>query len=146
MATVADELLNDFGDSDSDNENEDENEDDNNEFAVHGDGHEDGVTGEAGYGLGKTDMELDDDEEAPDDEDDESAPAHLKAEADEDAEETKARVEKMELKAVADVKTVAGLMKKLEPLLEVSMIHPKHIPIPNPHTPLYPPQQSDQFE
>ena len=38
----------------------------------------------------------------------------------EDEEETKAKVEKMELGGVDDVRSVAKLMKTLEPVLEVS--------------------------
>lgn len=119
MATIADELLNDFGDSDEEQENES-----NPDFQLNGgEGNEDGLaaTGEEnGHAEGKTDMELDDDEEAPEDEeeDGDNAPAHLKTDAGEDAEEAKARVEKMALHKVADVRTVAGLMKQLEPLLE----------------------------
>jgi U4/U6 small nuclear ribonucleoprotein PRP31 len=121
MATIADELLNDFGDSDDDNE------ENSNEFALNGGENDDGTVQAEGTAHGeiKTDMELDDDEEAPDSEEDESVPSHLKVEAGEDAEEAKARVEKMALHNVSDVRTVAGLMKQLEPLLEVS--HPQHI-------------------
>ena len=73
-------------------------------------------------------MELDGDEEEPDDADiDASAPSHLKMEDAEDEEETKARVEKMELKTVSDVRSVAGLMKQLEPVLEVSTPRPQHM-------------------
>jgi hypothetical protein len=42
----------------------------------------------------------------------------------EDEEETKAKVEKMQLGGVDDVRSVAGLMKSLEPVLEVSTPFP----------------------
>lgn len=151
MATIADELLNDFGDSDDDNdENGNENENGNsNEFlVVHGDGVEDVLTGAVeGKGKGeKTDMELDDenDEDENDDDDkDENAPSHLTTDTAEDAEEAKARVEKMALHHVSDVRTVAGLMKQLDPLLEVSQfIHIRYTPLfgfslPSSYSPLW---------
>lgn len=127
MATVADELLNDFGDSDDENENGNGNENENgSEFTIplqHGD---DGSEGN----KPKTDMELDDDDE--EDVEDEEEAKHVKADNTEDAEEAKARVEKMALHNVSDVRTVAGLMKQLEPLLEVGEpilpLLPGHLP------------------
>jgi U4/U6 small nuclear ribonucleoprotein PRP31 len=38
----------------------------------------------------------------------------------EDEEEAKARIEKMQLASVSDVRSVAGLMRQLEPVMEVS--------------------------
>lgn len=64
-------------------------------------------------------MELDGDEEEVD-EDEEMAGVNNSGVDVEDEEETKAKVEKMELRAVDDVRSVAQLMKKLEPVLEVS--------------------------
>lgn len=117
MATIADELLNDFEDSGSE-----DGDAQNDDFAG------DGASGEkAAFHTGKQSngaMELEDDEEAPQDADGEGpAPSHLRMEEAEDEEETKARVEKMELKAVSDVRSVAGLMKQLEPVMEVSLPH-----------------------
>ena len=119
MATVADELLNDFEDSGS------ENDEAPNEDLFAGDDVSTGGDGvSAGQQQGQqreADMELDEDEEAPQDGDaDGAAPSHLKMDDGEDEEETKARVEKMELKAVSDVRSVAGLMKQLDPVIEVS--------------------------
>ena len=121
MATIADELLNDFEDSGS------ENEEAPNEDLFAGD---DATTAGDGVSAGQqqgqqrdVDMELDEDEEAPQDADaDGAAPSHLKLDDGEDEEETKARVEKMELKAVSDVRSVAGLMKQLDPVIEVSSL------------------------
>ena len=116
MATVADELLNDFEDSGSENE-EEQNGD---FFNDAGEGF-DGVKAEVTVKREDGGMELEDDEEQPDEADlDVAAPSHLKMEDAEDEAETKARVEKMELKTVSDVRSVAGLMKQLEPVIEVS--------------------------
>lgn len=121
MATVADELLNDFEDSGS----EGEEEVDQNEF------NEDGVSSiPAANGLDKPSdpsekqggMELDDDEEDIDDDDMEGAVQGTAQEA-EDEEEAKERVEKMQLGGVSDVRSVASLMKTLDPILEVSTLH-----------------------
>ena len=116
MTTIADELLNDFEDSGSE---KDEEEQSNDFFGA-------GVTSSEDFGDVKQEnggMELDGDEEEPDEADiDGGPPSHLKMEDAEDEEETKARVEKMELKTVSDVRNVAGLMKQLDPVIEVS--HP----------------------
>lgn len=119
MTTIADELLNDFEDSGSEQE-----EDQNDAFPGNGEtssGHLDAVSSEPAFANRIDAMELDDGEEEQGDADfDGTAPSHLKQEDAEDEEETKARVEKMELKTVSDVRSVAGLMKQLEPVLEVS--------------------------
>lgn len=119
MATIADELLNDFEDSGSEN-GEAPGED---LFAGDGLGEEGSGANGASYMRQRNgEMELDEDEEAAQDADGEgAAPTHLKMEDAEDEAETKARVEKMELKAVSDVRSVAGLMKQLEPVVEVSI-------------------------
>ncbi|MCJ1357197.1 MAG: U4/U6-U5 snRNP complex subunit prp31 [Icmadophila ericetorum] len=108
MSTLADELLNDFEDS----------------------GSEDG--GEQPSGLlqnnappvingikpkynGFTEMDIDEEE----DEDEEMGEDdRVKLEDVEDEEEAKAKVEKMQLGGVNDVRSIAGLMKTLEPVLE----------------------------
>lgn len=121
MATLADELLNDFEESGS--EGEDDRAED---FPLHDDvlapPAANGVSQKAAANGIETGMELDDDEEEVD-EDEEmmngAATAGKAAEA-EDEEETKARVEKMQLGGVNDVRSVAGLMKTLQPVLEVS--------------------------
>jgi len=117
MTTIADELLNDFEDSGSEQEEE----------------RNDGLFGETttteapatGVTMPTeakqpTSMELDGDEEEPDEDLDGNVPSHLKMEEAEDEAETKARVEKMQLQNVGDVRSVAGLMKQLDPVLGVS--------------------------
>ena len=119
MATLADELLNDFEDSGSEDENEKQN-------GFHQDEAPD-TPSEPHARKSKSaepngSMELDDDEEDAVDEEAELgkdiAGADLKDAVDE--EEAKAKVEKMQLGGVSDVRNVAGLMKTLEPVLEVS--------------------------
>lgn len=111
MATLADELLNDFEDSGSENGLEDGFQDDGRD----GPQEETDNANEGG-------MMLDGDDEDTGDVDEE---AQYKAEhgdlagADEDT--AKARVEKMQLANVGDVRSVALLMKKLSPVLEVSL-------------------------
>ena len=117
MTTVAEDLLNDF---ESDDENEAQ---ENGElFADHGysdEGLVDPTRNLAGASNGDH-MELEGDEEQQDDEDpDAAAPSHLKMEDAEDEEEAKARIEKMQLASVSDVRSVAGLMRQLEPVMEV---------------------------
>lgn len=120
MTTIADELLNDF-ESDGDEQEEEQTEG----FYPEAGATEAAATGvtmptEAKQSSG--DMELDGDEEAPGDEEGgQNVPSHVKMEEQEDEEETKARVEKMQLAGVGDVRSVAGLMKQLEPVLEVSL-------------------------
>ena len=118
MTTIAEDLLNDF---ESDDENEEQQ---NGElFADHGysdEGLVDPTRNLAGASNGDH-MELEGDEEQQDDEDpDAAAPSHLKMEDAEDEEEAKARIEKMQLASVSDVRSVAGLMRQLEPVMEVS--------------------------
>lgn len=119
MTTIAEDLLNDF---ESDDENEEEQQ--NGElFADHGYSDE-GLVDPSSKMTGAPHgghMELEGDEEQQDDEDpDAAAPSHLKMEDAEDEEEAKARIEKMQLASVSDVRSVAGLMRQLEPVMEVS--------------------------
>ena len=112
MSTLADELLNDFEDTGSEGDEEQRN------------GLlEDGTTTPVTNGAGPDgSMVLDGDEEDVIEEDDNFAEDLTKggvAEV-EDEEEAKAKVEKMQLGGVSDVRNVAGLMKTLEPVLEVS--------------------------
>lgn len=119
MATIADELLNDFGDS----SDEDEAQVDEKDFSL--DDTADGT--QSGLALPQDgSMILDDDEEAPDEDnlDGTNVPSHLRIDEDETAEETKARIDKMELQNVSDVRSVAGLMRQLDPLLGVSTSPP----------------------
>ena len=116
MATIADELLNDFDDSGS-------------EQGDAGDDQNDGLFGadavsppdlKGSEQNGQSGMDLDDDEEEVGDAAlDGGAPSHLKLDNVEDEEETKARVEKMQLADVGDVRSVARLMRQLKPVVEV---------------------------
>ena len=113
MTTVADELLNDFEDSGSENGEPSKG-------AIFAGGEtptEDEAHRQLGPGSG---FEVDEDGDVEVGGMDVDAPAHSKMEDPEDEEETKARVEKLELKGVHDVRSVAGLMKQLEPIVEVS--------------------------
>jgi U4/U6 small nuclear ribonucleoprotein PRP31 len=118
MSTLADELLQDFEDSGSENgEQPDEGLFNN----------EEGLTDVKSQTLrtnGES-MELDGDEEEAG-EDEEMSGLNDSGVDVEDEEETKAKVEKMELGGVDDVRSVAKLMKTLEPVLEVS-----NCPIPS---------------
>jgi U4/U6 small nuclear ribonucleoprotein PRP31 len=117
MSTLADELLQDFEDSGSEGEG-----DENAHLFADPDEVGASMNGNAIRQSGANDMELDGDEEAVDeDEEMEGLNGAVKEEA-EDEEETKAKVEKMQLGGVNDVRSVAGLMKQLEPVLEVSNI------------------------
>ena len=115
MATLADELLNDF-ESDEGEEAQDER-----EFLA-----DDGVTTLAGKEEINGAMVFDGDEEQDEEQDEEDEEAAYRetaarpAEALEDAEEARARVDKMQLASVSDVRSVAGLMKTLQPVVEVS--------------------------
>jgi len=113
MSTLADELLQDFEDSGSEGEGQNEGLFPDNEDA------KDGLNGNAPYSGANGSMELDGDEEEVDEDEEMSGVADTGADV-EDEEETKAKVEKMELGAVDDVRSVARLMKTLEPVLEVS--------------------------
>lgn len=115
MATLADELLNDFEDDG------DENTEQQNGFE-----HEEESDQANEFRPSPDLMERDGDEEREEemeDADEEAAAqdvANLEPADDED--ETKAKVEKMRLGSVRDVRSVAGLMKTLEPILEVSAL------------------------
>lgn len=117
MATLADELLNDFEDTGSeggDDRNGFEDSEDQNGIA------QDGLRRSASKTPG---MELDGDDEVMSDAEEEveaRKAAQLDLDDAADEEETKARVEKMKLGGVNDVRSVAGLMKQLQPVLEVS--------------------------
>ncbi|KAG6363149.1 hypothetical protein INS49_008244 [Diaporthe citri] len=115
MSTLVDELLQDFEDSGSepgDAPNED-----------HFLGADDGEASKEAHGNG--DMDLD---EGADEDDEEMGGVDSSKQVPEDPEEAKARVEKMQLKDVNDVRHVAGLMKTLEPVLEVSSTPLRHPP------------------
>jgi U4/U6 small nuclear ribonucleoprotein PRP31 len=116
MATLADELLNDFEDSGS--------EDGNRQNGFLGD-EDQGEPNEHAFKDEPSDfqikMELDDDEEEVEDAEEEQAAQNEGRDLNDipDEEETKAKVEKMNLGGVGDVRSVAVLMKTLQPVLEV---------------------------
>ena len=115
MATLADELLNDFEDTGSEAD----------EQAVEENGVGDsglaGASAANGTSHDEPGMELDDDEEDVGDADELNGVSATKAAQEaEDEEETKARIEKLQLRRVTDVRSVAGLMKTLAPVLQVS--------------------------
>lgn len=113
MSTLVDELLQDFEDSGS------EQGDERNEDDTLGEADGDAANGEHATG----DMDLDGGAVEDEDEEMGGMPASGKKAA-EDPEEAKQRIEKMQLKGVGDVRSVAGLMKTLEPVLEVSLTTP----------------------
>ncbi|OCT52303.1 U4/U6 small nuclear ribonucleoprotein Prp31 [Cladophialophora carrionii] len=107
MATLADELLNDFDDDGDENDHQDNSFQDGEEADLEHARHP------------SPDLGRDGDEEEVEDADEELAAAETGAFGTaEDEEETKAKVEKMRLGGVRDVRSVAGLMKTLEPVLE----------------------------
>lgn len=115
MSTLADELHNDFEDSGSEGEDEQQT-------GLLQDGSPQPATNKKAFASDDT-MVLDGDEEDLDEEEEmDAATASNDAVAEvEDEEEAKAKVEKMQLGGVNDVRNVAGLMKTLEPVLEVSL-------------------------
>lgn len=112
MSTLADELLNDFEDSGSEGGEEQRDgflQDDASPLAANSQAH-----------APESSMILDGDEEDVDEDNEmDGAPATGTAADIEDEEVTKAKVEKMQLGGVNDVRSVAGLTKTLEPILQV---------------------------
>ncbi|KAI9051022.1 hypothetical protein LZ554_005130 [Drepanopeziza brunnea f. sp. 'monogermtubi'] len=111
MSTLADELLQDFEDSGSEGEGQNEGLFPDNEDTKNG------LNGHATHAGANGSMELDGDEEEVDEDEDMIGVANDGLDV-EDEEETKAKVEKMEMGGVDDVRSVARLMKTLEPVLE----------------------------
>jgi hypothetical protein len=111
MTTLADELLNDFEDSDSE-QGEDKVDLQEPEENGRTNGDANGLEG----------MEMDANEDEDKDDIDEEASARKQLNLDDNEDETKAKVEKMKLGGVNDVRNVAGLMKTLQPILEVCQI------------------------
>ncbi|KAK4192650.1 hypothetical protein QBC35DRAFT_198160 [Podospora australis] len=116
MSTLADELLNDFEDSGSEGGGEEQQDNDDHglsDFSAMPNGaHADGDTA--------MDEVRDDDDEEDEDADmmDGLGSGTVRTGGDDDPAEAKARIEKMQLGAVRDVRAVAGLMKTLTPVLE----------------------------
>lgn len=117
MSTLVDELLQDFEDSGSE-QGDERNEDD----FLGGD-----VLKADKDAQGEDDMDLDGGAVGSEDEEMGGVPSGSK-QAPEDPEEAKARIEKMQLKGVNDVSSVARLMKSLEPVLQVSqLLSPRYL-------------------
>lgn len=127
MSTLADELLNDFEDSESEGEGDHQS-----RFLqdplLHPatplqNGHQHGTT--SGDAASVVVMDVNEDEEDDDDDEEMMDGGATGADALENAvdeEDTKAKVEKMQLGGVSDVRNVAGLMRTLEPVLEVGSL------------------------
>lgn len=120
MSTLADELLNDFEDSgsegDADRQNGFLHDAPSSPASTVNFGRGQSITANGSAGV----MVLDVDEE-DDDEDEEMTNGGALEDA-EDEEEAKAKVEKMQLGGINDVRNVAGLMKTLEPVLQVGVL------------------------
>ena len=112
MSTLADELLNDFDDSASEGEGEQQNGFLQDSASPPPLGLANGHSKTNGAALAVDDAVEDED-------DDDEMLGDTGMEDAEDEEETKAKVEKMQLGGVSDVRNVAGLMKTLEPVLQV---------------------------
>lgn len=116
MATLADELLNDFEESGSEDEGKLTKD-------LFPDGFAESGADTSGKARGEG-MELDGDEEEVDDEEADADvamdPNGKLAKEMGEAEATKAKVDKMRLGNVNDVRSVASLMKTLQPILDVS--------------------------
>ncbi|KAI0009084.1 pre-mRNA splicing factor [Xylariaceae sp. FL0662B] len=109
MSTLADELLQDFEDSGS------ENGEDRNDAGIEIDGPAVGPP----TSQGDDEMMLDGDEEEEPDEDDEMGGMNGAAvDSIEDEEATKAKIERMQLGGVRDIRKVTSIMDRLEPLLK----------------------------
>lgn len=123
MSTLADELLQDFGDSGSEGEDQQNGglfaDEDDSKAGLNG---HTSVLGPDGGG-----MELDGDEEEVEEDEEMAGMNDSAMDRPDDEEEAKAKVEKMQLGGVNDVRSVASLMKTLEPVLEVST----YLPSPN---------------
>ncbi|KAI1386950.1 pre-mRNA splicing factor [Hypoxylon trugodes] len=122
MSTLADELLQDFEDSGS------ENGEDQNEIGLEFDGPAIGPPAN----HDNNDMVLDGDEEEEPDEDEEMSGINGGTEPVEDEEATKAKVEKMQLGGVKDIRKVTTVMDRLDPLLK-DIVHYQSKPLA-PHT------------
>lgn len=109
MSTLAEELLQDFEDSGSENGEE------QNDTGLDLDGPAIGPPAS----HDNSDMVLDGDEEEPDE--DEEMGGVGAVEPVEDEEATKAKVEKMQLGGVKDIRKVTTVMDRLDPLLKVSL-------------------------
>ena len=114
MSTLADELLNDFEDSGSEGEGAQQN------GFLQDDATPPATNSRAQAPEGSMVLDGDEEDVSEDEETDLGNSVATGAAVDvEDEEEAKAKVEKMQLGGVNDVRSVAGLMKTLEPVLQV---------------------------
>lgn len=106
MATLADELLNDFEESDSENESKNIPHDGN---VADGDDEldVDRITPLADLDEGGDQLQSD------------AAVSQMAIVEDQEQDDTKASIERMQFSGVRDVRSVARLMKTLQPILEV---------------------------
>lgn len=113
MSTLADELLNDFEDSGSEagEEHNDLGLDEETAALTH-------TNGDSKHD--EDDMVLDGDEEAPEEDKEMGGVNSAAIDPMDDEDEAKAKVEKMQLGSIKDVRKVTTVMDKLEPLLKVS--------------------------
>lgn len=118
MSTLADELLNDFEASGSEN-----GEDQGRDFLEDNGTISENRRLKTQNGEDDGGMVLDGDEEKPAEEELGSGKENEEVSAADDEEANRAKVEKMQLGNVDDVRSVAGLMKTLEPVLEVSSVY-----------------------
>ncbi|EXJ82122.1 hypothetical protein A1O1_08191 [Capronia coronata CBS 617.96] len=123
MATLADELLNDFEDSGSEKEDHPDGFQDDEDVR----GHENGVLGGEHEGQDERMGDVEEEEEEEEEEAEAIAADTGGTDAVDDEDDTKAKVEKMRLGGVRDVRSVAGLMKTLQPVLE-RISHYQNIP------------------
>lgn len=125
MTSLAEELQNDFADSRSESESEQQD----------GLFQENGVKTSHGIRNGQSRGGSPDGaanmDEVEDDEDEEMVAVDGSLGDVADQQEAKAKVEKMQLGGISDVRTVAGLMKTLEPVLEVSSFPSTPLPLPS---------------
>ena len=112
MATLADELLNDFEESGSDGEEEKQN-----DFVDYSNAPPSDVTNSR---TEEMDMAIDEEGQGKDNTNEKLLSGIQDAD---DAEEAKSQVEKMQLGQFTDVRRVTTLKERLEPVLKVSSPH-----------------------
>lgn len=115
--TLAAELLADFGSDEEEVEETEEGADNNGLFPNF---QSKQPQNDFGMELDGDEEDEDEDEDMEDGDKERERPTQKEFEEGEDEEVRKAKIEKLQLKGVSDVRNVANLMKTLEPLLEVS--------------------------
>jgi U4/U6 small nuclear ribonucleoprotein PRP31 len=115
MSTLADELLQDFEDSGS------EQGDEQNDLGLDGDSTHVQTNGDSKHND-DDDMVLDGVEEPPEEDEEMGGLNGAALDPMDDEDEAKAKVEKMQLGSVKDIRKVTTVMDRLEPLLKVCFI------------------------